>query len=98
VRCPDNDLRGAEAYSEHYSITITPKPQVVPIVISAQEEMKATWRTLKSFRTTMSASRVLWQTLSQLPVKALSSTFHIPHFDYVDDYVKLMTLWMSWTS
>jgi hypothetical protein len=21
-----------------------------------------------------------------------------PHFDYVNDYVKLMTLWMSWTS
>jgi hypothetical protein len=21
VRCPDNDLRGAEAFSEHYSVT-----------------------------------------------------------------------------
>jgi hypothetical protein len=30
-------------------------------------------------------------------MKALSSTFRITHFDYVNDYVKLMTLWMSWT-
>jgi hypothetical protein len=27
---------------------------------------------------------------SQLPMKALSTTFRIPHFDY--DYVQLMTL------
>jgi hypothetical protein len=33
-----------------------------------------------------------------VPVTALSSTFHIPHFDYVYDYIKLMALWMSWTS
>jgi hypothetical protein len=26
------------------------------------------------------------------------STFRIPHFDYDYDYVKLMTLWMFWTS
>ena len=28
-----------------------------------------------------------WQTPSKLPVKTLSSTFRIPHFDYVNDYV-----------
>jgi hypothetical protein len=26
------------------------------------------------------------------------STFRIPHFDHVNDYVMLITLWMSWTS
>jgi hypothetical protein len=31
-------------------------------------------------------------------MKALFATFRIPHFDYVNYYVKLMTLWMSWTS
>jgi hypothetical protein len=35
---------------------------------------------------------------SQLPMKALSTTFRIPHFDHVNDDVILMTLWMSWTS
>jgi hypothetical protein len=33
-------------------------PQVVPIVFSAQEEMQATWRTLRSSRTTTSSSYV----------------------------------------
>lgn len=28
-----------------------------------------------------------WQTPSQLPVKALSTTFRIPHFDNVNNYV-----------
>ncbi len=28
-----------------------------------------------------------WQTPSQMPVKALSPTFRIPHFDNVNDYV-----------
>jgi hypothetical protein len=46
----------------------------------------------------MSSSRVKWQSPSQLPVKALSSTFRILHFDYVDDYAQLMTLGMFWTS
>jgi hypothetical protein len=32
---------------------------------------------------------------SQLRVKALSDTFRFPHFDNVNDYVMLMTLWMS---
>jgi hypothetical protein len=41
---------------------------------------------------------VLVETPSQLPVKALSSMFRIPHFDYVNDYVMLMTLLTSWTS
>jgi hypothetical protein len=72
-------------------------PQVVPIAISAQEEMQTTWRTLKSFRTMMSSSCVSGKTPSQLPVKALSTTFRIPHFDHINDYIKLMTLWMSWT-
>jgi hypothetical protein len=31
-------------------------------------------------------------------MKALSTTFRILHFDHVNDYVMLMTLWMSWTS
>jgi hypothetical protein len=34
------------------------KPQVVPITISAQEKMKATWRTFRSFRTSMSSTIV----------------------------------------
>jgi hypothetical protein len=46
----------------------------------------------------MSSSCGYWQTPSQLSVKALSSTFRIPHIDYDNDYVKLMTLLMSWTS
>jgi hypothetical protein len=29
--------------------------------------------------------------------EGLTSMFRIPHFNYVYDYVKLMTLWMSWT-
>jgi hypothetical protein len=32
---------------------------------------------------------------SQLPMNALSSTFRIPHFDYIYDYVKLMNIFMS---
>jgi hypothetical protein len=64
-----------------------PPPQVVPTAFSAQEEMLATWRTLRSFRTTMSSSFSQWQTPSKLPVKALSSTFRILHFDIdVNDY------------
>jgi hypothetical protein len=35
---------------------------------------------------------------SQLPVKALSAMFRVPHFDHVNDYVMLMNLWMSLTS
>jgi hypothetical protein len=35
---------------------------------------------------------------SQLPVKALSTTFTFAHFDNINDNVMLMTLWMSWTS
>jgi hypothetical protein len=58
----------------------------------------ATWRTFRSFRTSMSSSRVWWHTSSQLPVKALSFYVSYPHFDYDYDYVKSMTLWMSWTS
>jgi hypothetical protein len=46
--------------------------------------MLATWRTLRSSRTTTSSSYVSGK---PLPVKALSSTFRIPHFDYVNDYV-----------
>jgi hypothetical protein len=34
------------------------KPQVLPIAISAQEKMKATWRTFRSFRTSMSSRLV----------------------------------------
>jgi hypothetical protein len=45
----------------------------------------------------MSSSCVSGKTPSQLPVKALSTTFRIPHFDHINDYIKLMTLWMSWT-
>jgi hypothetical protein len=33
-----------------------PPPQVVPTVFSAQEEILATWRTLRSFRTATSSS------------------------------------------
>ena len=29
-----------------------------------------------------------WQNPSQLPMKALSAMFRIPHFDNVNDYVK----------
>jgi hypothetical protein len=32
------------------------------------------------------------------PVKVVSATFCIPHFDNINDYVMLMTLWMSLTS
>ena len=39
-----------------------------------------------------------WQTPNQLPMKALSTTFRIPHFDDINDYVMLQTLWMYWTS
>jgi hypothetical protein len=30
----------------------------------------------------------------------MALSFHVsnPHFGYVNDFVKLMTLWMSWTS
>jgi hypothetical protein len=31
---------------------------------------------------------MLVETPNQLPVKALSATFRIPHFDNVNDYVK----------
>jgi hypothetical protein len=31
------------------------KPQVVPIATRAQEKMKATWRTFRSFRTSTSS-------------------------------------------
>jgi hypothetical protein len=37
----------------------------------------ATWRTLRSFRTTMSSSYFSGKTPRQLPVKALSSMFRI---------------------
>jgi hypothetical protein len=61
--------------------------QVVPTVFSALEEMLATWMTLRSSRTKTSSSYLSGKPLSQLPVKALSSTFRIPHFDYVNEYV-----------
>jgi hypothetical protein len=48
------------------------KPQVVPIATSAQEKMKATWRTFRSFRTSTSSRLVQWKTRSQLLVNALS--------------------------
>jgi hypothetical protein len=38
---------------------------------------------------------VLVATPSQLSVKAVSAMFRIPHFDNINDYVMLMTLWMS---
>jgi hypothetical protein len=49
--------------------------------------MLATWRTFRSSRTTTSFSSVSGKPPSQLPVKALSATFLIPHFDNVNDYV-----------
>jgi hypothetical protein len=45
----------------------------------------------------MSSSCVSGKPSSQLLEKALSATFHISHFDRANDYVVLMTLWMSWT-
>ena len=39
-----------------------------------------------------------WQTPSQLLVKAFSATFRISHFNNINDYAMLKTLWMSWTS
>jgi hypothetical protein len=60
---------------------------VVPTILSAQEEMLATWRTLRSFKTTMSSNLPLWQTPSQLPVQAYLLHFVFPHFDInVKDY------------
>jgi hypothetical protein len=49
--------------------------------------MLATWRTLRSFRTTTSSSYLSDKPPSQVPMKALSSTFCIPHFDNINDYV-----------
>jgi hypothetical protein len=45
----------------------------------------------------MSSSRVSGKPQSAA-CEGRISMFHIPHFDYVYDNVKLMTLWMSWTS
>jgi hypothetical protein len=72
-------------------------PQVVPIAISAQEEMQATWRTSKIFRTMTSSSCVSGNPQS-VAYEGLISTFRFPHFDHVYDYFMLMNLWMSWTS
>jgi hypothetical protein len=45
----------------------------------------------------MSSSRVSGKPPSHA-CEGLISTFRIPPFDYVYDYVQLVTLWMSWTS
>jgi hypothetical protein len=66
----------------------TTSPQVVPNVFSAQEEMQATWMTLRSSRTTTSSSYVSGKTPSHLPVKAISLRFVFPYFDNVNDLVK----------
>jgi hypothetical protein len=57
------------------------KPQVVPIATSAQEKMKAIWRTFRSFKTSMSYSR-LKANLQSAAFEGLIILYFVQHFDY----------------
>jgi hypothetical protein len=70
------------------------KPQVVLIATSAQEKMKATWRTFRSFMTSTSSRIDYWQTPSQLLVKALP--YCVSYNTLI--MTKVNDLWMFWTS
>jgi hypothetical protein len=67
-------------------VTKPPPPQVVPTVFSAQEEILATWRTLRSSRTTTSSSFLSGKPLVSCLWRPYLLRFVFPHFDDINDY------------